>query len=114
MNKEELTNGLYVIKDNDKDYSLTSEKEKEIDSLEIEDEYKTFFKNVLSETPKKFTEVIVELEGENPFLVVKSVKNSETGEDITDRFNRHGETYNELWTITKSFVWEKLNQNKDE
>jgi hypothetical protein len=70
MNKEELTNGLYVIKNNDKDYSLTSEKEKEIDSLEIEDGYKTFFKNVLSETPKKFTEIIVELEGENPFLVV--------------------------------------------
>jgi hypothetical protein len=42
MNKEELTNGLYVIKDNGKDYSLTSEKEKEIDSLEIKDEYKCF------------------------------------------------------------------------
>jgi hypothetical protein len=35
MEKEELKNGVYLIKADSKDYSLTKEKEEKINSLEI-------------------------------------------------------------------------------
>lgn len=51
MKKEELTNGTYLIKGDDKDYSLTKEHEDKINSLEINNEQKEFFKNLFKEEP---------------------------------------------------------------
>jgi hypothetical protein len=74
MEKEELKNGVYLIKGNDKDYSLTEERESKINSLEISCHHKEFFKNIFKEEPTpKPSDLLVELVGQNPFLKIKSV-----------------------------------------
>jgi hypothetical protein len=107
MKKEELTNGTYLIKGNDKDYSLTKEREDGINSLEITDEHKEFFKNIFKEEPTpKPSDLLVELVGQNPFLKIKSVKNNDTGEDITERLtNKDVDDVNCLWILTKNLKW---------
>jgi hypothetical protein len=107
MKKEELKNGIYLIKGDNKDYSLTEEREDKINSLEISGEHKEFFKNIFKEesTPKP-SDLLVELVGQNPFLKIKSVKNNDTGEDITERFtNKDVDDVNCLWTLTKNLEW---------
>ena len=70
MKKEELTNGVYLIKGDDKDYSLTEERENKINSLEISSEHKEFFKNIFKEEPTpKPSDLLVKLVGQNPFLI---------------------------------------------
>ena len=107
MKKEELKNGVYLIKSDDKDYSLTKEREDGINSLEIKNEHKEFLKNLFKEASTlKPSDLLVELVGQNPFLMVKSVKNSYTGEDITERFlSKDGNDVNCLWTLTKNLEW---------
>lgn len=107
MKKEELTNGTYLIKGNDKDYSLTKECEDKINSLEINNEHKEFFKNIFKEEPTpKPSDLLVEIVGQNPFLTIKSVKNVDTGEDITERFvSKDVDDVNFLWTLTKNLEW---------
>lgn len=111
MRKEELKNGLYLIKGNDKDYSLTEERESKINLLKISDEHKEFFKNIFKEepTPKPY-DLLVEIVGQNPFLKIKSVKNADTGENITERFvSKDVDDVNCLWTLTQNLKWvEKL------
>jgi hypothetical protein len=107
--KENLKNGVYLVKADSKDYSLTKEKENKINSLEIKEEYKDFFKNIFKEEPTlKSSDLLVELVGQNPFLKIKSIKNNDTGEDITERFtNKEVDDVNCLWTLTKHLEWVK-------
>ena len=107
MKKEELKNGVFLIKGNDKDYSLTEEREGKINSLEISDEHKKFFKDLFKEEPTpKPSDLLVELVGQNPFLKIKYVKNVDTGEDITERFvSKDVDDVNCLWTLTKNLEW---------
>ncbi len=107
MKKEELTNGTYLIKGDDKDYSLTKEREDKINSLEINNEQKEFFKNLFKEEPTpKPSDLLVEIVGQNPFLTIKSVKNIDTGEDITERFtSKDCDDVNCLWSLTKNLEW---------
>ena len=107
MEKENLKNGVYLIKADSKDYSLTKEKENKINSLEIKEEHKDFFKNIFKEEPTpKPSDLLVELVGQNPFLKIKSVKNVDTGEDITERFvSKDVDDVNCLWTLTKNLKW---------
>lgn len=110
MKTEDLKNGIYLIKADDKDYSLTKEKESEINSLDIKDEYKDFLKNLFKEesespTPKS-SDLLIELIGQNPFLKIKSVKKVDTGENITDRFtDRDVDDVNCLWTLANHLEW---------
>ena len=53
MEKENLKKGVYLIKADSKDYSLTKEKEEKINSLEINEEHKDFFKNLFREDQTK-------------------------------------------------------------
>ena len=107
MEKENLNNGVYLIKADGKDYSLTKEREEKINSLEINEEYKDFFKNLFREEPTpKGPDLLVELVVQNPFLKIKSVKNNDTGEDITERFtSRDVDDVNSLWLFTKHLEW---------
>lgn len=107
MKKEELTNGVYLIKGDDKDYSLTEERENKINSLEISSEHKEFFKNIFKEEPTpKPSDLLVKLVGQNPFLKIKSIKKNDTGEDITERFvSKDVDDVNCLWTLTKHLEW---------
>ena len=109
LNKEqkELKNGLYLIKSDNKDYSLTKEREDGINSLEINNEQKEFLKNLFKEEPTpKPSDLLVEVVGQNPFLFIKSIKNNDTGEDITNRFViTDGDDVNTLWTLTKNLEW---------
>jgi len=107
VKKENLKNGTYLIKAGSKDYSLTKEKEEKINSLEINEEYKDFFKNLFSEEPiPKGSDLLVELVGQNPFLKIKSIKNNDTGEDITKRFtDKDVDDVNCLWTLSKQLEW---------
>jgi hypothetical protein len=107
MKKEELKDGVYLIKGNDKDYSLTKEREDKINSLDINNEHKEFFKNLFKEEPTpKPSNLLVELVGQNPFLKIKSIKNNDTSEDITERFtSKDVDDVNCLWTLTKDLGW---------
>jgi len=107
MEKEELTNGTYLIKGNDKDYSLTKEREDGINSLEICSEHKDFLKNLFKQEPTpKPSDLLIEIVGQNPFLSIKSIKNVDTGEDITERFvSKDVDDVNCLWTLTKNLEW---------
>ena len=107
MRKEELKNGVYLIKGDDKDYSLTKDREDKINSLEINDEHKEFFKNIFKDEPTpKPSDLLVEVVGQNPFLIIKSVKNVDTGEDVTERFvSKDFDGVNSLWTLTKNLEW---------
>ena len=106
MNKENLKNGIYLIKANNKDLPLTKDKEDKINSLEIKEEYKDFFKNLLNEPRPKNSDLLVELVGQNPFLSIKSIKNKDTNEDITERYNnRDVDDVNCLFTLTKHLEW---------
>ena len=107
MEKENLKNGIYHIKEDSKDYYLTKEKEEEINSLEINEEHKDLFKKILGKEPiPKGSGFLVELVGQNPFLKIKSVKNNDTGEDITKRFtDRDVDDVSCLWTLTKDLEW---------
>jgi hypothetical protein len=107
MEKENLKTGVYLIKADSKDYSLTKEKEEKINSLEINEEHKDFFKNLFREepTPKGY-DLLVELVGQNPFLKIKSVKNNDTGENITEQFtDKNIDDVNSLWLFTKHLEW---------
>lgn len=108
MENKNLKSGVYLIKTNDKDYSLTKEREEKIDNLECEEKYKDFFKKVFSEPIPKTDDLLVELVGKNPFLKIKSIKNSVTGEDITDRFEEIDDV-NYLITLTNHFEWVRQN-----
>lgn len=105
--KKEIKNGVYLIKANDKDYSLTKEREDRINSLEISGEHKEFFKKIFKEEPTPNpSDLLVEIIGQNPFLSIKSVKNNDTGEDITERFtSKDVDDVNSLWTLTKDLEW---------
>jgi len=107
MEKENLKNGVYLVKADSKDYSLTKEKENKINSLEIKEEHKDFFKNIFKEEPTpKSSDLLIELVGQNPFLKIKSVKDNDTGEDITERYtNKDVDDVNCLWTLTKHLDW---------
>ena len=107
MKKEELKNVVYLIKGDDKDYSLTKNREDKINSLEINDEHKEFFKNIFKDEPTpKPSDLLVEVVGQNPFLIIKSVKNVDTGEDVTERFvSKDVDGVNSLWTLTKNLEW---------
>jgi hypothetical protein len=107
MEKENLKMGVYLVKADNKDYSLTKEREDTINSLEIKEEYKDFFKNLFGEEPTpKSSDLLVELIGQNPFLKIKSVKNNDTGEDITERFtDKDVDDVNSLWVLTKQLGW---------
>ena len=107
MKKEELTNGTYLIKGDDKDYSLTKDREDKINSLVINDEHKEFFKKIFKDEPTpKPSDLLVEVVGQNPFLIIKSVKNVDTGEDVTERFvSKDVDEVNSLWTLTKNLEW---------
>ena len=107
MENKNLKNGVYLIKSDNKDYSLTKEKEDKINSLEIKEEHKDFFKNLFKEEPTpKSPDLLVELVGQNPFLIIKSVKNVDTGEDVTERFvSKDVDGVNSLWTLTKNLEW---------
>ena len=106
MRKEELKNSVYLIKGDDKDYSLTKDREDKINSLEINDEHKEFFKNIFKDEPTpKTDDLLVELVGENPFLKIKSVKNVVTGVDITNKFLREVDDVNCLITFTNHLEW---------
>ena len=102
-----LQSGVYLIKANDKDYSLTEERENGINSLNIDEEHKDFFKNIFKDEPTpKSSDLLVELVGQNPFLTIKSIKNYDTGEDITERYlSKDGDDINTLWTLTKDLEW---------
>jgi hypothetical protein len=103
--QKELKNGLYLIKSDNKDYSLTKEREDGINSLEINNEDKEFFKNLFKEEPTpKPSDLLVEVIGQNPFLSIKSIKNNDTGEDITNRFVIT-DGVNTLWILTKNLDW---------
>jgi hypothetical protein len=107
MKKEELKDGVYLIKGNDKDYSLTKEREDKINSLDINNEHKEFFKNLFKEEPTPSgSDLLVELVGQNPFLKIKSIKNNDTSEDITERFtSKDVDGVNCLWALTKDLEW---------
>ena len=107
MEKENLKNGVYLIKADGKDYSLTKEKEEKINSLEIKEEHKDFFKNLFRQEPTpRGADLLVELVGQNPFLKIKSIKNNDTGEDITERFvSKDVDDVNCLWTLTNNLEW---------
>ena len=107
MGKEELKAGIYLIKGDNNDYSLTKEREDGINSLEINNEYKEFFKSIFKEEPTpKSSDLLVETVGQNPFLTIKSVKDNQTNEDITERFtNKDVDDVNCLWTLTKNLEW---------
>jgi len=107
MEKENLKTGVYLIKADSKDYSLTKEEKEKINSLEINEEQKDFFKNLFREEPTpRGSDLLVELVGQNPFLKIKSVKNVDTGEDITERFvSKDVDDVNCLWTLTKNLEW---------
>ena len=66
-----------------------------------------WFKNLFKEEPTpKPSDLLVEIVGQNPFLKIKSVKNNDTGEDITERFtNKDVDDVNCLWTLTKNLEW---------
>jgi hypothetical protein len=98
-----------LIKSDNKDYLLTKEKEVEINSLEISDEYKDFFKNLFKEPIPETSDLLVELVGQNPFLKIKTIKNKNTGEDITERFtNKDVDDVNCLFTLTNHLKWIKI------
>jgi hypothetical protein len=105
--KSKLKAGIYLVKGNSKDYSLTKEREDGINSLEINNEHKEFFKKIFKEEPTpKPSDLIVELVGQNPFLSIKSVKNVDTGEDVTEKFtNKDVDNINSLWILTKNLEW---------
>jgi hypothetical protein len=107
VKKENLKNGTYRIKADSKDYSLTKEREEKINSLEINEGYKDFFKNIFNEEPTpKSSDLLVELVGENPFLKIKSIKNYDTGEDITERFtDKDVDDVNFFWVLTNRLEW---------
>ena len=108
LNEEmNLQSGVYLIKANDKDYSLTEERENGINLLNIDDEHKDFFKNIFKDEPTpKSSDLLVEIVGQNPFLTIKSIKNYDTGEDITERYlSKDGDDINTLWTLTKDLEW---------
>lgn len=103
-----LQSGTYLIKSDDNDYSLTKEREDEINSLEIKKEYKVFFKTLFNESVPKTSDLLVELIGQNPFLKIKSVKNNDTGEDITEKFiGKDVDDINTLLTLTNNLKWLK-------
>ena len=69
MRKEELKNSVYLIKGDDKDYSLTKDREDKINSLEINDEHKEFFKNIFKDEPTpKPSDLLVEVVGQKYFV----------------------------------------------
>ena len=107
VKKENLKNGTYHIKVDSKDYSLTKEREEKINSLEINEGYKDFFKNFFNEEPTpKSSDLLVELVGENPFLKIKSIKNYDTSEDITERFtDKDVDDVNFFWVLTNRLEW---------
>jgi len=106
MKKKELKNGVYLIKGDEKDYSLTKEREDKINSLVINDEHKEFFKNLFKEEPTpKPPDLLVEIIGQNPFLGVKSVKHIDTSEDITERFVSKDGDFSWFWALTKNLEW---------
>jgi hypothetical protein len=108
IEKIHLTNGLYLIKDNGKDYSLTKEREAKINDLDCKEEYKDFFKTLFKTPTPKVSDLLVELVGENPFLKIKFIKNVETGEDITKNFtDKDLDDVNYLWLLTKDLDWVK-------
>ena len=52
--------------------------------------------------------LLVELVGQNPFLKIKSVKNNDTGEDITEKFtDKDVDGINTLFTLTNNLEWLK-------
>ena len=87
--------------------NLYLQKEEKINSLEIKEEHKDFFKNLFGQEPTpKGSDLLVELVGQNPFLKIKSVKNVDTGEDMTERFvSRDADDVNSLWLFTKHLEW---------
>jgi hypothetical protein len=104
MEKEKLKKGIYLIKADTKDYSLTEERKKEIDNLDCKEEHKDFFKKLFNEPTPKTDDLLVELVGENPFLKIKSIKNAVTGKDITNNF-REVDDVNSLITFTNRLEW---------
>jgi len=104
MEREKLKKGFYLIKADTNDYSLTKEKEEEIDVLDIKEEHKDFFKKLFNQPTPKTDDLLVELVGENPFLKIKSVKNVVTGVDITNKF-REVDDVNSLITFTNRLEW---------
>jgi hypothetical protein len=106
MKIEELKDGIYLIKANDKDYPLTKEKEDIINSSDLSEEHKDFLKNLFNEPTSKSPDLLVELVGQNPFLKIKSIKNADTDEDITERYtSRDIDDVNCLFTLTKNLEW---------
>ena len=106
--KVNLQSGTYLIKTDNTDYSLTKEREDEINSLEIKKDYKDFFKNIFNEPVPKTSDLLVELVGQNPFLKIKSIKNNDTGEDITEKFiGKDVDDINTLFTLTNNLEWLK-------
>lgn len=60
---------------------------------------------VENSSPKPY-DLLVEVVGQNPFLIIKSVKNVDTGEDVTERFvSKDVDGVNSLWTLTKNLEW---------
>ena len=57
-------------------------------------------------TPEKVLIYLVELVGENPFLKIKSIKNYDTSEDITERFtDKDVDDVNFFWVLTNRLEW---------
>ena len=110
--KISLQSGTYLIKTNsDYNYSLTKEREDEINSLDIKKDYKDFFKTLFNEPVPKNSDLLVELVGQNPFLRIKSIKNNNTGEDITEKFiDKDVDGINALFTLTNNLEWLKKNK----
>ena len=109
MKESKLESGVYLIKSDSNDYSLTKEREDNINSLDINNEHKDFFKKLFKEEPTPNpSDLLVELVGQNPFLIIKSVKNVDNGEDITENFvSKNVDDVNCLWALTKNLEWVK-------
>lgn len=57
---------------------------------------------------QKNSDLLVELVGQNPFLRIKSIKNNNTGEDITEKFiDKDVDGINTLFTLTNNLEWLK-------
>ena len=114
MEKSSLKHGIYLIKANNKKYKLTEDKEKLINLLNIDDDIKNNFKELFncdSELPKS-KDLLVELIGNNLSLKIKSVKISDTDENITHKFNNKNiNNIDYLWSLFKHLEWIKINNN---
>jgi hypothetical protein len=103
---ENLKMGTWLIKPDTKDYSLTKERAEKINSLDIKEEHKGFFKNLFGGEPTPTSpELLVEIIGETPFLTINSIKNNDTGEIITERFINEKNSASDFWVLTKHLVW---------